>query len=154
MVNTAEIRFRRPKDHELLIQTLRDEAEFPTIRDVLLFAAALGHANGRREPFQSSGEPIRFEQMMAPTWAQPLVEMLATAGFPDDPEILSSKRLQDQVTVFEEYANGGLSYLQGQMNTRRESADVVCSSLVVDALADIDLGEGPSVDELVDELAW
>lgn len=136
------------------MQTLRQEAGFQTLRDVLLFAAAVGHHEGRREPFTASGEPIRYEIMMDPIWAAPLLQMMATAAYPDDPEILAPSRIQEQVSVFEDYANGGLNYLQGELNVRRDSADVICASLVVDALADVDTAEGPSLVSLVNELTW
>lgn len=150
---TNEIRFRRPKDHEILMQTLREDGKFSTLRDVMLFAAAVGYHQGRRESFQSAGEPVRYETMMDPTWAGPLMEMLAAAAYPEDPEILSPSRRQDQVTVFEEFVNGGLNYLQGELNVRKEPADVLCASLVIDALSDA-VGKDLSMKDLVDELTW
>lgn len=59
-MTVGDVRVRRPRRHEGLIQELRDEAGFTTMRDVLLLAAAIGRGQGRRTPFDDSSEPIRL----------------------------------------------------------------------------------------------
>lgn len=151
---TGERRVRRPKDKEILIQTLQTDAGFPRIRDVLLFAAALGFHRQRRQPFAESGEPIRWDTLTDPAHAKTLIATIAAASNPEDPEILASGREDERVTIFEEYANGGLEVLQGEINKRKEPTDQVCLSLVADVIADAANHSRLSIDSLVDELSW
>ena len=149
-MSSADARVRRPERHEVLIQTLLTEARFPAMRDVLLFAAALGYSANRRAAFEKSGEPIRYEILVNEAQADPFISMLAAVTKPDDPEILDASRLGERIAIFEEYANGGLEYLQEQINTQRKPYDVIVKSLTVDALTDAGGIEGASVQELLE----
>ena len=149
-MSSADARVRRPERHELLIQSLLSEARFPAMRDVLLFAAALGYSANRRAPFEKSGEPIRYEILVNEAQADPFVCMLAAVTKPEDPEILDADRLGERIAIFEEYANGGLEFLQEQINTQRKPYDVIVKSLTVDALTDAGGIEGASVEDLLE----
>lgn len=147
-------RVRRPEHHELLIQQLRNEcneggAGFPAIRDVLLFAAGVGYTNGRRLPFDKSGEPIRYDILTYDALAEPFVAMLAAVSVDEDPEVLEATRLHERIKIFEEYANGGLEYLQEQVNTRKEPLDVIVSSITVEELSDASQHRNASIEELL-----
>jgi len=148
----SEQRVRRPEQHEALIQHLRDEGGFPTMRDILLFAAGVGFANGRRVPLQKPGEGIRYEVLVNDSLADPFVSMLAAVTHPDDPEILDSARLDERVKIFEEYANGGLEYIQEQANSRHLPYDVIVRSLATEALDDTRTAEPASISDLLDPL--
>ena len=139
----------RPKRHEVLIQQLRLEAGFPTMRDALLVAAAIGHARSRREPLGESGEKIDYETLTAPNYAGALVGMLAAVTNPDDAEILDQDRLADRIAIFEEFATGGLDVIQEELNTRRQTVDQVVASLVLEALTSTKSVHGASVEELL-----
>ena len=149
-MSSADARVRRPERHEVLIQTLLTEARFPAMRDVLLFAAALGYSANRRVPFDKPGEPIRYEILTNEAQADAFVSMLAAVTMPDDPEILDATRLGERIAIFEEYANGGLEFLQEQINTQRKPYDVIVKSLTVDALTDAGGVEGASVQDLLE----
>lgn len=153
-MQTQEVRVRRPQRHEALIQQLRDDGVFSTMRDVLLFSAAVGSAQERRVPFDASNEPIRYETVTDPAFAETLINMIAAVAAGDDAEILDSSRIQERVTIFEEYANGGLEYLQEQMNTRQQRVELIVESLVTDALAGSASAEPVSVEELLDSTGW
>lgn len=148
-MNNIEVRVRRPADHEVLIQQLREEAGFPTIRDVLLFAAGVGISVERRLPFDRAGEAIRYETVTAEAFSDSFISMLAAAVTEGDPEILDGPRLSERVLIFEEYANGGLEYLQEQANARRQPIEVVALSLVTEALAGAGDAEPASIEELL-----
>lgn len=154
MTVSSDVRVRRPQQHEELIQKLRTEAGFPTYRDILLFAGGLGFMLQRRVPFDAAAEPIRYDTVTDPQFAEALINMIAAATYPDDPEILGGDRLADRVRVFEEYANGGLEYLQGEVNTRHQPVDLVVVSLVTDALAKDATAEPASVEELLGGVTW
>ena len=75
--------------------------------------------------------------------------MIAAVDNDEDAEILTSARLGEQILIFEEYANGGLSCLQEELNTRHQQLDVVLNALVTEALT-TDIGANPaSIDDLL-----
>ncbi len=133
---------------------LQTEGKFPTYRDILLFAAAVGFRQDRRVPFAaSSGDPIRSDVLMAPGFSDTLINMIA-ANVVDDPEIMDDTRMDERFKIFEEYANGGLEYLQEQVNVRHQPAALVVIDLVTETFAD-DSGAKPvSVDELLGGVTW
>jgi dnd system-associated protein 4 len=149
----GDIRVRRPQQYEALMLELRQEAAFATFRDILLFAAAVGANVQRRAPFTSSGEPIRYETLKEPMFSETLINMIA-ANEVDDPEIMDSTRAGERVQIFEEYANGGLEYIQEQVNVRHEPANLVVISLVTEALARSGAAEAISVEELLGGVSW
>ena len=149
----GEIRVRRPLQYEALMLELRQEAAFATWRDVLLFAAAVGAHVGRSVPFTATSEPIRYETLKEPMFSETLVNMIA-ASEKDDPEIMDSTRLGERIRMFEEYANGGLEYIQEQANIRHEPANLVVVGLVTEALARNGAAEPVSVDELLRGVTW
>lgn len=150
----GEVRARRPQQHEALMLELQTEGKFPTYRDILLFAAAVGFRQDRRVPFTaSSGDPIRSDVLMAPGFSDTLINMIA-ANVVDDPEIMDDTRMDERFKIFEEYANGGLEYIQEQVNVRHQPAALVVIDLVTETFAD-DAGVKPvSVDELLGGVTW
>jgi dnd system-associated protein 4 len=149
----GDIRVRRPQQYEALMVELRHEAAFATYRDILLFAAAVGASAQRRVPFTNSGEPIRYETLKEPMFSETLINMIA-ANEVDDPEIMDSTRAGERVRIFEEYANGGLEYIQEQVNVRHEPANLIVISLVTEALARSGAAEAVSVEELLGGVSW
>ena len=134
---------------------LQADGPFPTFRDILLFAAAVGFRQARRILFTTaSGDPIRYETLTVPTFSEALINMIAANVVADDPEIMDPTRIEERIKIFEEYVNGGLEYLQEQVNVRHQPAAVVVIDLVTEAFAD-DAGANPvSVDELLSGLSW
>lgn len=134
---------------------LQADGPFPTFRDILLFAAAVGFRQARRILFTTaSGDPIRYETLTAPTFSEALINMIAANVVADDPEIMDPTRIEERIKIFEEYVNGGLEYLQEQVNVRHQPAALVVIDLVTEAFAD-DAGANPvSVDELLSGLSW
>jgi dnd system-associated protein 4 len=128
-------RVRRPKDKEAVIDLLRDKRHgaFDEIRDVLVFAAALGYARGQRIPFDRAGESIRWETATNRRGTEMLVGLLAIAST-EDKEVVQEQRFSEQILAFEEYANGGLAIIGGLLNnstrsTREEILDLVQADL-------------------------
>ncbi|MET9991430.1 DNA phosphorothioation-associated protein 4 [Streptomyces mutabilis] len=135
-----EDRFRRPAAHEDLISALAGkEGPFNAMVDVLMFAAVLGRNKGKREPFDKAGEPIRLALIEGRQYGDVLIDMIAVAEEPNDPKILADERQPDRVEIFEEYANGGLNYIQGEINaTAGHDYVSIISTLVMDALTEPD----------------
>lgn len=135
-MSQTEVRVRRPKRHEVLIQQMKDECGFSTLRDVMLFAAAVGRTQERRAPFDEHVEPIRYETFVDPTYADTLVNMIAAVEFAEDAEILSSDRLAERVALVEEYVNGGLDFVQEQLALREISLEQLLLLLTQEALTE------------------
>ena len=134
-LTSSDVRVRRPRAHEALLLQLKEEGGFQFMRESLLFAAGLGHHQGRRIAFEDAGEPIRYETLIEPAHASTLINLLAVAEHPDDPEILDGARLLERIRIFEEYANGGLAYLQEEINTRGLPLQALLLAIVADALS-------------------
>ncbi|OBK28868.1 hypothetical protein A5634_19705 [Mycobacterium asiaticum] len=151
----GEVRVRRPQQHEVLIQEMQNEAKFPTYRDILLFAAAVGFHQQRRVPFTaSSGDPIRYGVLTDPGFSEALINMIAANVVSDDPEIMDGSRLEERIKIFEEFANGGLEYIQEQINVRHQPVDLVVIDLVTDILAESGGAKPLSVQELLGGVSW
>ena len=110
---TEQRRPRPPAKFEDLIVDLSKGVPFGTARpkaEVMLFAAAIGYAFQRRQPLAGPGNGVRwsiFEDIEGDAFIRSLA--LATAG--DITAIDPDSEEDDVVTVFEEYAAGGLEYL-------------------------------------------
>ncbi|MFD0900198.1 DNA phosphorothioation-associated protein 4 [Actinomadura sediminis] len=119
MVHNSDVRVRRPAEHDELIGRLltKEGGPFPAYWHVLVFAAALGWSRGRREPFEKAGEPVRYGLFSNSPTVSALVDSMGVLAHPNDATIMGEGRLQERVTVFEEYANGGLSIIQGELNS-------------------------------------
>lgn len=137
------------------MQELQDEAKFPAFRDILLFAASVGHRTDRRVSFTgSAGDPIRYEVLTGPTFSEALINMISANVEADDPEIMDDSRIEERIKLFEEYANGGLEYIQEQVNVRHQPAAMVVLDLVSEALSETKGAEPASVDELLGGASW
>jgi len=150
-LTSSDVRVRRPKAHEALLLQLKEEGGFQFMRDSLLFAAGLGHHQARRIAFEESGEAIRYETLIEPAHASTLINLLAVAEHSDDPEILDGARLPERIRIFEEYANGGLTYLQEEINTRSLPLQALLLAIVSDALSS-EAGERSELPDLLSGL--
>lgn len=109
-------RIQRANDKEEIIKSLMAEqvGVFKEIWKLLLFAAQVGMRNGRREPLKSVDTGKGIDQGTfgnCPAWPGVLYLMsLAESG---SSECLSgtSEAEDNRASVFQEYANGGLSIL-------------------------------------------
>ena len=112
----------RSRIHEDMVQRLAmqklpgaDRTLFPTIRELLCFAALLGYSEGRRIPLDSDAgtEDVSYQQFERGD-AEDLIYLIALAET-KDPEILKDGEESRCAEIFEEYANGGLQILRDQM---------------------------------------
>ncbi|GAB38245.1 DNA phosphorothioation-associated protein 4 [Gordonia sputi] len=151
---SSDVRARRPQQHDALMLELQSEGKFPAYRDILLFAAAVGYRQDRRVPFvATSGDAIRSDVLTAPGFSDTLINMIA-ANVVHDPEIMDDTRMDERFKIFEEYANGGLEYIQEQVNVRHRPAAVVVIDLVTEALADDSAAKPVSVADLLGGVTW
>ena len=123
-------RVQRSKDKEELVKGLTS-GETPLFREIwrlLLFAAALGYKTGRREPLGEVDAGRAMPQSYFtnnPAW--PGFQHLLALVCSEDAQILGGGDENDdlRLTVFEEYANGGLSILQEVMEQSSYSLDAL-----------------------------
>lgn len=153
-MNQIDVRFRRPEHHETLLTKLTTEGPFATNYDALLFAAALGKQQERRTRFEKTGEKIRYALLANKIFGDTFVDMLSVTEQPDDAEILRDDRLDERILIFEEYANGGLDYLQGELNRRAVTVTDVIAALVTDALSTSSDDVEDAVRDIADQLDW
>jgi dnd system-associated protein 4 len=126
-------RVRRPRDKEDLVADLRDEhrGAFREIRDVLLFAGALGFERKRFEEFTESADTIRWETWTNRAFTEEMVRLIAVAHT-DDKDIAAADRQGEQIAIFEAYANGGLAVLDEAM---RAAPTMTPLEVVLDLIA-------------------
>lgn len=108
----------RSRVHEDMVQRLAmeklpgtDRTLFPTIRELLCFAALLGYSENRRLPLdkEKGVEDVSYQQFERGD-AEDLIYLIALADT-KDPEILKDGEESRCAEIFEEYANGGLQIL-------------------------------------------
>jgi len=103
---------RRPSNHEGILQMLTGELGiFDTMRDVLVFSAALGFSRSRREEFSPNPNAIAWATMAANQLFEPLLLLITASLSGDVPEQLGDDAIRERVKAFEEYACGGLSVI-------------------------------------------
>jgi dnd system-associated protein 4 len=88
-----------------------DRSLFPTIRELLCFAALLGYSEKRRVPLDRSKgvEDVSYQQFERGD-AEDLIYLIALAET-RDAEILKDGEEGRCAEIFEEYANGGLGVI-------------------------------------------
>lgn len=145
-------RVRRPKDKESLLGRLVDQEQdgpFSTYKEVLVFAAALGYANRRREPFSSSAEPIPWH-IFSGYGDEALINMLPIAD-EERLELLSPEMFDERLKWFEEYANGGLEVLQQRLATStQEPLDVILDLIL--SFRDTEKQEEPDLSAFIAQM--
>lgn len=109
----------RSKVYESVVQQLagqplvgHDRRLFPTIRELLCFAALLGYSEGRRIPLDRSEgvEDISYQQFERGD-AENLIFLIAVAETKDVNVLREDNEIQC-AEIFEEYANGGLAIIK------------------------------------------
>lgn len=110
----------RSRLHEELVQQLSmqnipgtDRKLFPTIRELLCFAALLGFSEQRRVPLDRAAgvEDVSYQQFERDAAAEDLLWTIAVAET-GDVEVLREGEESRCAEIFEEYANGGLGLIK------------------------------------------
>jgi dnd system-associated protein 4 len=121
-MNSRAPNINRSRIHEDMVQRLStqkmpdtDRTLFPTIRELLCFAALLGYSERRRLPLDRNKgiEDISYQQFERGD-AEDLIFLIALADS-KDPEILKDGEESRCAEIFEEYANGGLQIIHEAM---------------------------------------
>ena len=146
-------RVRRPKDKDALLNRLtEDNTPFATFRDALIFASALGISRDRRESFQQSSEPIPWS-VFSNSGSEALINMIAAVSS-EDFNVLEPGRFDERLTIFEEYANGGLQIIQEALGASDRPPLDVIKELVLAEEQKQDETERPELSKIAEELSW
>jgi len=136
-------RIHRASDKEEIIKALTSEqiGVFREIWKLLLFAAQLGVSNQRREPLLSVDTGKGIDQGTfgnCPSW--PGIAYLMSLVETEKSESLSgtSDAEDNRISVFQEYANGGLSVLQDYFKERSIDLDGLLSFIEAQSAKVID----------------
>jgi dnd system-associated protein 4 len=143
-------RVHRPTDKEDVLQAIIENRPFATMAAALLFAAAVGYAHDRREPFEK-GQELLWEPF-ANAGAGPLLDMLAAAAS-EDKDILATDRENERVEIFEEYANGGLEVIRERLAARGGSPLDALLGLVLEFEDEHETSDDLNLEELAQRLA-
>jgi len=116
-------RIQRANDKEVIIQLLTADSSgvFKEIWRLLLFAAVLGFHNKRREPLIAVDSGKGIDQSSFgnnPAWPGVLYLLGLVETSQTDVLKSSEDSEEERVTVFQEYANGGLAILKEEFETR------------------------------------
>ncbi|MBD2580580.1 DNA phosphorothioation-associated protein 4 [Oscillatoria sp. FACHB-1406] len=137
----ASSRIRIAKDKAEFVQALVDSPEktgpFQTYADAIAFAAVWGFHHRKRTPLDSTLSqepgPISLDVFIS-RGHYPAIELLAIAQT-QNPTILSSfdsSAEAQRVSIFEEYANGGLELLAEELRGAIDYSDRILSILARD----------------------
>jgi len=96
-----------------MLDDLRKTGVFPTFKDAMVFAAALGCRRGSRKEFKKSSEPIDLNVFRG-DFDRTIMNILAIEEW-DDPKMIAPSNEAARVLCFEEYANGGLEIMKREI---------------------------------------
>ncbi|MBV9385528.1 MAG: DNA phosphorothioation-associated protein 4 [Chroococcidiopsidaceae cyanobacterium CP_BM_ER_R8_30] len=128
----AEKRIKIAKDKTKLVRDLKAADDttgpFQTFVDIMVFAAALGAKRKKRVPlveFAKDLDPIRRDYF--DNHKCDLVINLLAISETQDQKILAQDEESDEqrITIFEEYANGGLEILQDELRGAVEYSEQI-----------------------------
>ena len=154
MSTSADRRVRRAKDKEAVITQLTDDGVFATLRDALVFAAALGYDRNTSRPIAASDEPVRWDTMVKNPYFEAIVDMICAADPEIRPEQLGDQFLDDRLSVFEEFANGGLEILERELRAGYGNPVDIINGLIAKAFSSNADADDLGLKGLADELVW
>jgi dnd system-associated protein 4 len=127
------------------------ESVFETYVELLCFSACLGYSRGSRVPFDATAEAVPWH--IFENRGKAAVVNLVAAVASDDFGIVGSDRFKDKLTVFEEYANGGLELLSQLIEKSPKTPFDVVRDLILGSQAPSG-ASGASIDQLAKDLSW
>ena len=150
---SAARRVRRPKDKEELMTRLSQGADsvFETYVELLCFAACLGFSRNASLQFESSAEAVPWH-IFENRGKDSVVNLIAAVAS-EDFGIVGPDRFKDKLTVFENYANGGLEILSQLIEKSPKTPFDVIRDLVLEARK-APITSAASIDQMAKDLSW
>lgn len=150
---------RRSAEHEGLVRQLADEPHpdtgrsiFPTMRELVCFAAVLGFQENRRIPLSGKVHEIDYRIWQSSDLALDLLFLIPLVA-EQDLDLMRPERDDRLVEVFEEFVNGGFQILQSWMNDTPE--DLYGDRAILNALHEHGYLAAPKkVDAVIDRIEF
>jgi len=114
-----DYRIKRPAKHDDLLNLLKDKENgvFGTLKSALVFAAVIGFKENQAEKFSEQGEPVALSIFNEETDV-PIMYLIALSKTGDISH-LREEKFEEVLRIFEEYAAGGLGYLDRVLDKTR-----------------------------------
>ncbi len=150
---------KRSKRHESMVRQLAETSHphagrpiFPTMRELMCFAAALGFENDRKKPLETTTMEIDGRTFENHQQSLDLIYLLALADA-RDAEVLRDEHEEKCLEIFEQYAEGGFEEISAWLKERPE--DENGDAALLDALRKRKfLGEARGVDDAVHDVSF
>ena len=150
---------RRSKRHESLVRQLAETNHpnasrpiFPTMRELLCFAAVLGLERQKKRELDSATMEIDGRTFENHEQSKDLIYLIALADS-KDAEVLREENDDRCIGIFEQYAEGGLDELGAWLKERPE--DPNGDMAILDALRKRGfLGQGRGVDDAIHDVSF
>lgn len=151
---------RRDLNFEPLVRQLTEVTNpatkrtvFPTMRELLCFAAALGFEKDERRELGANTAEVDARVWENLDSAVDMVYLVGVAGA-QSLDVLQPDREEELLTIFEEFANGGLLVLDGWLRT--QGGDVYGDQAILASLRREGLlGEGPKpISNAIDDVTF
>lgn len=142
-------RINRAKDKDFTIKALAKDEEgrklsvFPTMWQLLIFAAMLGFRRKHREPLEKidNGKSINFELFLKDPCFEGILNLFMLLEYENERLLMTTPDNDERkILLFEEYANGGLAILKEEL----ETADYRLESVIT--LIAEEIHKGPRID--------
>jgi dnd system-associated protein 4 len=118
-----ERRIAPPRDFEDVLDQLIDTGLFETKQKALMFAAGLGHHLKKRSPIDRRGVAIRYD-IFTNVLDDGYINALAVAD-EQDLKLLANERVEEKITIFEEYAHSGLAEMKRRLLQPGDALDTL-----------------------------
>ncbi|MDD4871359.1 MAG: hypothetical protein PHR77_12440 [Kiritimatiellae bacterium] len=105
------------KPHSVINRTI-----FPTMRELLCFAAVLGFEHGRKKELDQKTNEIDGRTFLNSEQAMDVMCLIALCDAKKS-DILRDENEDEVVSIFEQYVQGGLEVLSEWLNERAEDAN-------------------------------
>lgn len=114
----------KSQEFEEMIQELGNQPDsiFSSMKDVMIFCALLAlHKKQDRRPIgKKGGDSIKIEIFKEDFCIIDIIALFIS----NDLSILTEERLDEKLTIFEEYANAGVAYLKDRFNITPNAYEV------------------------------
>lgn len=127
---------RRPKQYEDMLFELcqSDKKIFLSYKDALVFAACLGYAKSLKKSFDKTSEPVGMH-IFKGEFDESIFQCIGLCET-KDPSIMSDNNLNKRISLFEEYAAGGLELIKSRIFNGPEDWDSALVGLIVEYESD------------------
>lgn len=125
---------------------------FPTMRELMVFAAVLGFEHDRKQPLESQTNEIDGRNFSNSEQAIDLMYLIALAG-DRNVDILREENEDKMIEIFEQYAQGGFEIITGWLREKPE--DINGDQAILSGLARNGFLSAPSdADKVIENISF